>query len=272
MIEETQLPERYRDVIDEQVSVYDQGRSIQVRNKIPDTTQIPIENRKHWLRIPEVICVFVDMRGSTRLSAETYDESTAGAYQLFSGTAVRLFSEFEAPYIDVRGDGVFALFDQNQPFRALAAAVTFKTFAAKVFTPKIRDTTGVDVGAHLGIAQRTVLVRKLGFKRYRGRSDRQNEVWAGKPVNMAAKLSGSADVGEMLVSENYYEEIDHSLARMSCGCKDGEYTGEKKHLWEEVDLSDDDRFDFDTAYLLESRWCENHGEEYCEEMLNLDDE
>jgi class 3 adenylate cyclase len=133
------------------------------------------------------------MMGSTKLSAEAHDNSTAGAYQLFTGTAVRLFSEFEAPYIDVRGDGVFALFNSDQPYRALAAAVTFKTFAREEFTPRIKEKTEQAVGSHLGIDQKTVLVRKLGLKRHAERTDRQNEVWAGKPVNMAAKLASISE-------------------------------------------------------------------------------
>ncbi len=68
MITEDQMPSRFRDVIEEQINVFEEGRSIQVRNTIPDTTGIPIENPKHWLRIPDVICVYVDMLGSTRLS------------------------------------------------------------------------------------------------------------------------------------------------------------------------------------------------------------
>ncbi len=268
MIASEQIPDKYKEIIDEEIRVFEEGRSITVRNTIPDTTEIPIENKKHWLRIPDVICVFVDMMGSTKLSAETYDSKTAGAYQLFTGTAVRLFSAFEAPYIDVRGDGVFALFDSNQPYRALAAAVTFKTFAREEFVHRIKDLTDVDVGCHIGIDQKTVLVRKLGFKRYRGRSDRQNEVWAGKPVNMAAKLASLTENDQMLVSDRFFSRIKDEHALKSCGCPNGE----KTDLWEIVDISDDGRFDFDVAYSLRSVWCSVHGKEYCETILGLDDE
>jgi class 3 adenylate cyclase len=265
MISEKQVPEKYRTVIQEQIDIYNKGRSITIRNAIPDTPEIPIEDPKLWFRIPDVTCVFVDMLGSTRLSAEAHDRDTAGAYQLFTGTAVRLFAEFESPYIDVRGDGVFALFDSNQCYRALAAAVTFKTFAREEFVRRIKDATGVDVGCHIGIDRKTVLVRKIGFKRYRNRSDRQNEVWAGKPVNMAAKLAASTKDNELRVSDRFYSKIPNDLARYSCGCPGGS----KQPLWSRVGL-DDDRFDFDTAYSLVSNWCDRHGTEYCEKMLALD--
>jgi class 3 adenylate cyclase len=266
MITDNQLPKRFRDVIDNQVSVFEKGRSVTVRNSIPDTADIPLDNQQHWLRIPDVICVYVDMLGSTKLSAETYDKNTAGAYQLYTGTAVRLFHAFEAPYVDVRGDGAFALFNKDQPYRAIAAAITIKTFARKVFVPKIRELTGVDVGSHIGIDQRTVLVHRIGLRRVDARTDRQNEVWAGKPVNMAAKLASLTEHDELLASAPFFKNVKSDLVLKSCGCPDGT----KVDLWAERDVSEDDRFDFDTAYSLLSCWCDKHGKNYCEDILNLD--
>ena len=271
MIADNQLQGLYRSIIDEQISIYNKEHSITVRKEIPDTTIIPIENPYHWFRIPDVICMFVDMMGSTKLSAEAHDKSTASAYQLFTGTAVRLFSAFEAPYIDVRGDGVFALFNSNQPYRALAAAVTFKTFARNEFTPRIREKTEQDVGSHLGIDQKTVLVRKLGLKRHADRTDRQNEVWAGKPVNMAAKLASISEDNQLLVSDRFFKHIQHELILKSCGCLEGRYTGQKVDLWTPKDVSDDSRFDFGTAYSLGTIWCAQHGRDYCESILELDE-
>ena len=266
MITETQMPEYFRDIIDDQVRIHETGRSIEVVDSIPDTTSIPIRDQRRWLRIPNVICVYVDMLGSTRLSAETHDRSTAGAYQLFTGTAVRLFHAFESPYIDVRGDGVFALFNQDQPYTVLAAAVTFKTFAKEMFIPKIKEKTGIAVGSHIGIDQKSVLVRKVGLRRHDSRTDRQNEVWAGKPVNMAAKLASISENDELLTSDRYFSRLKDEHTLLTCGCPDGE----KSHLWEEKDLVDDSRFDFDIAYSLGSIWCNKHGREYCEFILSLD--
>jgi class 3 adenylate cyclase len=103
--------------------------------------------------------------------------------------------------------GVFALFNSNQPYRALAAAITFKTFACSEFTPRIRKKTKQDVGSYLGIDQKMVLVRKLGLKRHADRTDRRNEVWAGKPVNMAAKLASISEDNQLLVSDRFFKHI-----------------------------------------------------------------
>jgi hypothetical protein len=38
----------------------------------------------NWYKIKDVISVFVDIRGSTKLSAVAYDQSTASIYELFT--------------------------------------------------------------------------------------------------------------------------------------------------------------------------------------------
>lgn len=261
-----QVPARFSDVFDEQMDIYLEGRTIENRRKIPDTTDIPLDDKRRWLKIENVTCVFVDMVNSTGLSAMTEDSKTAGAYQLFSDTAVRLFDKFEAPYIDLKGDGVFALFDFDQSYRALAAAVTFRTFVGQVFVRRLKEDTNVELGVRAGIDRKTVLVKRLGLRRYGDRTDRQNEVWAGKPVNMAAKLAGLAKSGDLVVSKRFYATVPDQHARFSCGCPDGKVVD----LWSEIDTSGDPHFDFDVAYRLSSTWCKIHGAEFCEKFLRLD--
>lgn len=268
MIQENQIPDSYKEIIKKQIDIYKDGRSITQRNSIPETDQIPIINPNHWLKILDVICVFADMIGSTILSATKYDKSTAGAYQLFSNTIVRLFHEFGAPYIDINGDGVFALFNPNQHNIALASAVTIKTFVNEEFVPRIKTNTNLDIGLHIAIDQKTLLVRKIGFKRYGDRTDRQNEVWAGRTVNMSAKLASLTKQNELLASDRYFKNLKDDLVLKSCGCPNNEVVD----LWKEIDLSENDLFDFDKAYLLESNWCKEHGKEYCEKIIELDNE
>lgn len=265
-MDSNQIPQKYIDIIDDEVSISKATCSITDRNAIPDTSQIPLDNPNHWIKITDVICVFVDMIGSTKLSANTHPNSTAKSYRLFTNTTVRIFDEFESPYIDIKGDGVFALFNKNQPYRAVVAGITIKSIVHEVILPRIKEITGVSTGAHIGIDQKTLLVRKLGFRRIEGRTDRQNEVWAGKPVNMAAKLSSLTNENELLVSDRFFKNISDEMIRKSCGCP----SGTKLDLWSEVDLSKDSRFDFDKGYKLNSTWCTMHGSEYIKKILTLD--
>ena len=81
MLTSDQMPERYRKIIDAEGNRFDEPKSVQLVIAIPDTSAIPLQNPNHWLRVPDVICVFVDMKNSTKLSAYHQDKTTAGIYQ-----------------------------------------------------------------------------------------------------------------------------------------------------------------------------------------------
>ncbi|SIR06447.1 Adenylate and Guanylate cyclase catalytic domain-containing protein [Alkalispirochaeta americana] len=264
MVTFEQVLDNIKEIISTQNKNYELATSIQVVNKIPETDNIPIEKPNHWLKVPDVICVFADMINSTQLSASKHDKSSASIYQYFTGTIIKIFHEMNAKYIDVKGDGVFALFDKGDEYKAFAAAITIKTFIEEEFTKKVGKKTKINIGGHIGIDQKTVLVKKIGLKRSGGRTDRQNEVWAGKPINMAAKLASFTQPRELLVSDRFFAKIKNELVRKSCDC-----SGNKEDLWEEIDLMHDTKFDFNTAYKLKSIWCSKHGKEYCSEILKL---
>lgn len=264
---ETQLLPNCLTIVEDQIRIFERKATFSDRNEIPNTNTLPLENPNHWIKIRDVICVFVDMKNSTKLSAEDKPIVVADAYNLFTGTAIKILNEFTASYIDVRGDGAFGLFNSNQPHTALAAAVTFKTFADLEFKTQMKKISDVEVGTHIGIDQRIVLVKRLGIKQSGGRTDRQNEVWAGKPVNMASKLASLSKDGELLVSPRYFKNLQNELVLKTCGCPNGE----KKDLWEEVEVASTGWFDFDKAYRLHTHWCEKHGRDYCERILDLDD-
>jgi class 3 adenylate cyclase len=263
-MKENQVPDKYKKVLDEQLNIFKQSIKTTEFNNIPETSKIPIENPLHWIKLRDVVCVFVDMKGSTLVSAKTNEANIASIYQLFTGTAVKLFDALESPYIDIKGDGVFALFDSDKINQALCSAITFKTFCTEDIIPKIKEKYKIEVGTHIGIHIDDLLVRKIGFKRFKDRSDRQNEVWAGRTVNMSAKLAQLSEVNEVIVSENFYSRIINEKALFSCGCPGGE----KKKLWSELDVAADERFDFERAFKLSSNWCAIHGKDYIESILN----
>lgn len=264
---ETQLLPEIQQIIDDQIEIFKETETFTDRNTLPESDIYPLNDPNHWLKIKGVICVFFDMKDSTKLSAEEKPEIVAKAYNLFTGTAVKILNELNSSYIDIRGDGAFGLFNLIQPHTALAAAVTFKTFADYVFKEQMKEITDIEVGTHIGIDQRIVLVKKLGIKQSKGSTDRQNEVWAGKPVNMASKLASLSEDGQMLVSPRFFNNFSNELVLKSCGCPNGE----KKDLWEEIDVSEKGWFDFDKAYSLKTCWCAKHGKEYCKRIIDLDE-
>ena len=264
---ESQFLNKIETVISDAEIEYREGASVQVVNKIPDPGKIP-QRGNHWKKIQDVISVFVDMKDSTKLSAEKHGKSTAEIYQFFTNTIVKILRQFEVSYVDVKGDGVFGIFNSNLPHTALAAAVTCKTFSENNFKSAVKNKRKISLGCHIGIDQKTVLVKKIGAEPRDGEdSHLRNEVWAGKPVNMSAKLAARADEGEVLVSDRFYSSLESKCALISCGC--GSNVGPSP-LWTEKDVSSDENFDFEKAHLLQSKWCSIHGKDYCQKLLDCE--
>jgi len=264
----TQYSPTIESIITESKQDFDQSIEIEQKDRIPSNGEYQLNK---WYRVPDVVCVYVDMRNSTQLSATHHDKSTASVYELYTGTAVRIFNSFSPSYIDVKGDGVFALFNKNEVFRAFAAAVTFKTFAQESFIPMVRGKISeIDIGSHMGMDQKTVLVKRIGIRNSENTDTRNNEVWAGKPINMASKLASKSGDNQLWISNRLYEKFaNKELVSQSCGCSNGQVTGQKTNLWTEKDLTEDTNLDFNTAYVLESYWCPIHGKDWCDKILQL---
>ncbi len=264
-----------QDLRDDAKEKFDSKTTYEDRNEIPaDLDRIPLE-KPHWLRIESVVAVYGDMVGSTKLSVEPGLRATtmASVYELFTASWVRILNEFGAKYIDIQGDGAFGLFDgEGARYPALCAAVTFKTFSKKWIEAWVEKKAGDDaqIAASFGMDEYPVMVKRVGM---RG-EERQNEVWAGKPINVAVKLAALAEGNQLLASERLYDAFISDFIYMSCGCKtedtDTTYAGEKVELWSPLPLESEE-LGFDTAYVLKATWCPTHGDEYCEAILALAD-
>lgn len=258
-------------IIDHQEDVFKNYNVIvKTSAEIPSTENIPKEDRgktTKWIRIDDVSCCFIDMVGSTKMSTSLHPNSTAQIYRYFTGTVIKILKAFEAPYIDVKGDGVFALFDKGQEHAALAAVVTCKTFINEKFSKDVKLKRSLELDGHYGISRGTLLVRRIGSRRTDDSDQARNEVWAGRPVNQAAKLAGLAGSNKLLVSNRYHQCLKLEEALKSCGCSGGEYIGKKSELWTKRDLSDEDHLKIETGWELASNWCSIHGEKSCKEML-----
>lgn len=251
------------------------GVQITVQNEVPEEGPV---NKGLWYRIPKVTAVFVDMKRSTELSADSSPKTSAFAYTYFVRAMVLIFERFGSNYIDIHGDGVFALFSGPQSeFCAIASAITARTQIERDIAVRFDKDTSTDweLTAGIGIDQGTLLVRRLGL-----RGAKQNEVWAGKPVNMAAKLSSVACSNQVVVSDRVfsrYQEASYIRQRAllwTCGCSEDAQgdgldapIGETKYLWTEEPAPAEVGLDFDQLHRLKSEWCCVHGAEFCETIV-----
>ena len=251
------------------------GVQITTRNEIPEVGPV---NRGLWFQIPRVTAVFADLKGSTGLNADDGPEVAAYAYTYFIRAMTVTLERFSAGYIDIQGDGIFGLFSgRGSRFYAAACAVTMRTLVEREVSVRFEQDSSSDwkLEARIGIDHGTLLVRRLGL-----RGTKQNEVWAGNPVNMAAKLSGQAGPNQIMVSERVFRQYENSsqlrqrALLWSCGCKGGSVGGgldipirQTTCLWEELPAPDDEGLNFSSMHKLESAWCKTHGPEFCETII-----
>ena len=107
-----------------------------------------------------------------------------------------------------------------------------------------------------------------------------NEVWAGTPVNMAAKLSSAAGPNQVVVSERLFSEykkgsrLRQRALMWSCGCK-GRTRGrgldlpasDAELLWQRASAPGNLGLDFNHLHRLRKPWCPAHGPEFCEALV-----
>lgn len=222
-----------------------------------------------WYKIKDVVSIYVDMEDSTELTDENYIKVSAKIHQLFTGTLIDVLKEFGARFIDIKGDGGFALWkEQFGSVKALLAGVTFKTSVEKNLKTYVKSQiANWEVSSKIGIVKGTVLVKKVGTR------DTQDKkfnwaVWVGKPVSLSAKLSDIANSDTILVAENVFSDFATPIGLkdfliMSCGCPHGT----KINLWQErIDLKG--QFNM-RIFELKSKWCDIHGQDYLKNASKL---
>ena len=251
------------------------GVEIQAKALVPEKGPV---NGGVWVRVPNVTAVFADLKGSTELSATCTPRAVARAYTYFIRAMTIALERFGARYIDIQGDGIFGLFSgKGSAFHAAACAITMRTHVEDKVEPRFKKETSNDwsLTAGFGIDQGALLVRRLGL-----RGTKQNEVWAGTTVNVAAKLSSLASPNEVVVSPRVFDqylrasELRRRALLWDCSCDSVAQgagleipAGQTDCLWYEGRVPEGLGLDFEKLFWTELGWCELHGPEFCEALI-----
>lgn len=226
-----------------------------------------------WREIAEASVVATDLKGSTSISYSKQDRVGARLYQASTGGCSRVFQAFAPDFVDIQGDGLFAIFaGERHSERALCAAISLNAFGQRLkemlsdefgeAVPQMKES-GLKIGADTGL----LLVKKIGV-----RGDHNEPVWAGKPVNYASKCAQEAEAGRVLVTAKFFRPfLDNQYVRYSCGCNGGEPGGGVSPLWERQVLETLGEQDRDVREL-KSAWCANCGTEFARAILRGDTE
>ena len=162
----------------------------------------------------EVVAIFGDLRGFTAFSARAEPDAIMAVLREYYEAIGAVTARHEATLIRFAGDGVMVLVNapvacENPAHRGIRLAIDMQ--AAVQSLAKHWNADGCALGFGVGIAMGPATVGTLG---YQGRLD---YTAIGNVVNLASRLCGLADDGQILVDPVVTEHVKDSIALASIG-------------------------------------------------------
>lgn len=239
--------------------------------KFEEHPEIPTVGPVHgglWFKTPNAVAVFADLKRSTALNVQNPPEVAPVAYSYFVRGMAAVLGRFSARYVDIQGDAVFGLFSgAGAALAATACAIAMRTVMKQDIAGRFQKDAKVkwNLEAGIGIDQGTLYVRQLGLKEV-GR----NEVWSGNPVNVAAKLSAVASPNQVVVSDRVFAQCSSAAdlpAPLPGWLRDHTSTDKTSRMWARNPAPKRLGLEFKAIYRMRARWCESHGEEFCNAII-----
>lgn len=157
--------------------------------------------------------LFVDMRKSTKLPERFDNIQLAKIYRSYIRVIVQAIRYSGGVVKDFMGDGVLAMFIDNEDGKsedkAVNAARYITTCIDKVLNPVLDDILDYRISCGIGIHTGEISLSKVGMK---GKSSDKEEseygiAWIGSSTNLASKFSGAVDNGSIFISSSTYKNI-----------------------------------------------------------------
>jgi len=144
----------------------------------------------------EVTVVFCDLRGFTAFSESAEPEEVIGVLRAYHAQLGALIHEYEGTLERFTGDGVMVFFNDPLPCPDPAQKAVRMAVAMRQRFDELAATwrrQGYELGFGVGIAHGFATLGRIGFE---GRSD---YAAIGSVVNLAARLCGEAEGGQIVV-------------------------------------------------------------------------
>jgi adenylate cyclase len=153
----------------------------------------------------EVTVVFCDLRGFTAFAETTEPEEVMRVLREYHSALGELIFRFQGTLERFTGDGLMVFFNDPVPCPDPAVRAVRMAMAMRLRVGALTETWGKR-GHHLdfgvGIAQGYATLGKIGFE---GRFD---YAAIGTVTNLAARLCGEADGGQILISQRVYAAVE----------------------------------------------------------------
>jgi adenylate cyclase len=162
----------------------------------------------------EIVVVFCDLRGFTAFAESSEPEEVMGVLSEYHAALGELIFRYEGTLERFTGDGLMVFFNDPIPLddpaqRAVEMALAMRDRVEKLIEGWSR--LGHDLGFGVGVAQGFASLGRIG---YEGRFD---YAAIGTVTNLAARLCGEADAGQVLVSQRVFSAVEDIAVGESVG-------------------------------------------------------
>ena len=179
--------------------------------QLPLTNTLPDSNKIYH---GKASILFVDMRESTKLPEKFNTSQLVKIYRSYIRTVVQAIRYSGGVVRDFMGDGVLAVFIDNEEGKsedkAVRAARYITTAIDKLLNPVLDQTIKHRISCGIGIHTGEIALSKVGMKGKEQQDNAENEfgiAWIGNSTNLACKFSGAVGNGTIFISPSTYSEL-----------------------------------------------------------------
>ena len=158
--------------------------------------------------------LFVDMRDSTKLPERFNESQLVKIYRSYIRTVVQAIRYSGGVVRDFIGDGVLAVFidneDGNSEDKAVCATRYITTAVDKLLNPVLDRVIKYRISCGIGIHTGEITLSKVGMKGKEKQEDAEDEfgiAWIGNSTNLACKFSGAVGNGTIFISPSTYSAL-----------------------------------------------------------------
>ena len=164
----------------------------------------------------KVSVLFVDMRESTKLPEQYDSDQLVKIYRSYIRVVVQAIRKSGGVVRDFMGDGVLALFVDNEEGlaedKAVHAARYITTAMDKFLNPVLDSNIKHRISCGIGINTGEVSLSKVGMRGKESDDISENEfgiAWIGNCTNLACKQSSAVECGTIFISDSTYVNLSN---------------------------------------------------------------
>ena len=150
-----------------------------------------LDTKKKKCKRLETCVLYVDMRDSSKISAERRPKTLAKIYSSFVQSMIAAGRYFGGHIRNIIGDRVMVVFDTDDCFKkATDTAILMNSINKYILDKRIKT---IDFKCGIGIDHGKMLITKAGAIRQGAEKEfYRSLVWLGKPANIASRLTDIA--------------------------------------------------------------------------------